>query len=160
MDKRIKSELYGLIWMAVLAIVLVAIGVYYIKIKWNNYVFVSGIVSGYVYWIVKIMVYKKSVNNGIKPEMRYNDNNNIIITFITIDTNQKDVFKLIRTDLELISAITAYCRNLDQEIEIFDRKGNIIVTEKGYYCAFWEGDFLNSFEKLGDDRWVTKIATS
>lgn len=71
--------------------------------------------------------------------------NRIIITHCPLVTNKDEVFAMAKNDEELIDAIKKHSKKQSNEgVETFERKENIIVTEKGYYGAFWESDLLHA----------------
>jgi hypothetical protein len=66
---------------------------------------------------------------------------NIVITFCPLETDKDEVFKTAQEDKILIDAIKNFSRELSNNgIETFTQKHNIIVTEKGYYFAFYKKD--------------------
>jgi hypothetical protein len=68
-------------------------------------------------------------------------NDNIIITHCPLKTNKDEVFLMIKEDESLIYEIKKYSKELlNDNIETFEQRCNIIVTERGYYCAFYEND--------------------
>jgi hypothetical protein len=65
----------------------------------------------------------------------------IIITTCPISTNKDEVFAMCKNDTKLIEAIKIQSVRLkDEGIETFIQKDNIIATDNGYYCAFYEED--------------------
>lgn len=63
--------------------------------------------------------------------------NGIVITHLPINTKNIDVFKVVQNDVRLEKAIEDFGNTLG-DVEIFDYLGNVIATEQGYYCAFYE----------------------
>jgi hypothetical protein len=70
----------------------------------------------------------------------------IIITTCPLDNDQEKIFATcLKYDKELIDAIDRHGMFLASKgIETFLRKGNIIVTENGYYFAFFESYLKNA----------------
>lgn len=66
----------------------------------------------------------------------------IVITHCPLKAiTEKELFAMSKTDKELIDAINRKKSVLEQEgIEIFGQEKNSIVTENGYYFAFFEED--------------------
>lgn len=65
----------------------------------------------------------------------------IIITHLPISTDSSLAFKDTVDDRTLINAICEYRKELEREgVEVFERKNNVIATEKGYFFAFFEKD--------------------
>ena len=64
---------------------------------------------------------------------------NILITCIELSYPKEDVFDMADNNYLLLTAIGNVKTDLEQKgVEIWDQKDNIIVTEKGYICAFFE----------------------
>jgi hypothetical protein len=74
--------------------------------------------------------------------MKNHNSENIIITTCPITEDKDEVFKMAENDQRLISEIIEYGDKLlkEQDVEIFHRNKNILVTSKGYFMAFWETD--------------------
>lgn len=71
--------------------------------------------------------------------------NRIVITHCPLETNKDEVFAMAKSDEQLIDAIKRHSEKQSNEgVETFERKENIIATEKGYYCAFWESDLRHA----------------
>lgn len=69
----------------------------------------------------------------------------IIITTCPINTDKDEVFAMCKNDAKLIDAIKLQSVRLKAEgIETFIQKDNIIATDKGYYCAFYEEDLTTN----------------
>lgn len=70
----------------------------------------------------------------------------IVITGCPISTNKDEVFAMCQNDAELIDAIKNTSEKLKatEGIETFIQKDNIIATDSGYYCAFYEEDLRTS----------------
>lgn len=65
----------------------------------------------------------------------------IVITHCPLETNKDEVFKMAKEDKDLEDTIKEQSRiHSLKGIETFERVHNIIVTEDGYYCAFYEDD--------------------
>ena len=72
---------------------------------------------------------------------------NIIITSCELTTPKEDVFAMAKNDQKLIDAITEFKKErASNNIETFEQKDNIIVTEEGYYCAFWDYELAHADE--------------
>lgn len=70
---------------------------------------------------------------------------NILIATIELSNSKDEVFALVDNNPLLITAIEGTKTGLvEKGVEIWDQKDNIIVTEAGYYCAFFE-DQVKSF---------------
>lgn len=76
--------------------------------------------------------------------MKKHKSENIIITFCPITENKDEVFKMAQDDKRLITEVTKYGNKLveEEDVEIFHRNKNILVTSKGYIMAFWETDLI------------------
>lgn len=66
--------------------------------------------------------------------------NRIIITHCEITADKEKIFKMSKNNPILIDAIIKFSKKVADKIETFERKDNIIVTEEGYYFAFYEND--------------------
>ena len=67
----------------------------------------------------------------------------VVITHCPLSINSEEVFSMASEDKILIESINRFSNELlEKGIEIFDRNSNIIVTEQGYYCAFWDDDLI------------------
>ena len=56
-----------------------------------------------------------------------------------IGHNQNEVFTYVRTDRALIDAACRYADKLrEQDVEIFERKGNVIASDKGYFAILFD----------------------
>lgn len=65
----------------------------------------------------------------------------IIITHTPITTPLKAALSVRKSDRDLVEAICEYRKKIEtQDCEIFKRYDNILVTESGYFYAFYEGD--------------------
>lgn len=65
----------------------------------------------------------------------------IIITHIPISAPRDEVFASSICERTLVNAICKYSGHLRKnDVEVFERKGNIIATEEGYYFALYEKD--------------------
>lgn len=57
---------------------------------------------------------------------------------IPMGTPHKDVFCYVRTERELTDAACVYADKLrEHDVEIFERKGNVLATEKGYFAVLF-----------------------
>lgn len=65
---------------------------------------------------------------------------NVAITSWELSTDADTSFSMIDDDIVLSDSIDEYFVEylLPKGIEIFEKKGNIIVTENGYYGAFYD----------------------
>lgn len=71
--------------------------------------------------------------------------NKIIITYCSLETNKDEVFAMAKEDHRLIDAIKKQSEEkANNGVETFEQRNNIIVTEEGYYFAFWEDDLQHS----------------
>lgn len=69
----------------------------------------------------------------------------VAITTLPITTPKDDAFGCSVSDRTLIDCICKYSDHLRKEgVEVFARKDNVIATEKGYFCAFYEEDLRNA----------------
>lgn len=65
----------------------------------------------------------------------------IIITHCPLNSIPEDIFKMAKDDAKLVKAIQEYGDRLkERDVEIFENRQNIIVTDKGFYLAFYESD--------------------
>jgi len=70
--------------------------------------------------------------------------NEIVITYCRLNVSKDYVNDMIKYDEDLITAIKDFSENLsNDDIEIFSYTGNSIVTENGYYFAFFEDDLIS-----------------
>ena len=76
----------------------------------------------------------------------------ILITLASLEEDKDKMFTLIRDDEQLIRAIDVFARDLvTKGVEIFDRQKNVLVTEEGYYMAFYEKDVIYKSEPKNED---------
>ena len=68
--------------------------------------------------------------------------NDIIILGCGLEIKEEIVFKNVKDDSILIDAINKYESELDNNIDVFNKKQNIIVTENGYFLAVYKKDIL------------------
>ena len=65
----------------------------------------------------------------------------IVITHLPLSKEKEEVFSIVKRSRLLINAICSYSKELKRAgVEVYERKVNIIHTEQGYYCAFFEED--------------------
>ena len=65
---------------------------------------------------------------------------------IPMGTPTAEVFKYVRQDRILIDAACEYAKKLrEQDIEIFERKENVLATEKGYFAVLFDEE-IRSFD--------------
>lgn len=58
---------------------------------------------------------------------------------LPLSADAKTVFSTAKSDIKLIEAINKERDRLIEEgVEIFEQKDNIIVTERGYFAAFYD----------------------
>jgi predicted Zn-dependent protease with MMP-like domain len=73
---------------------------------------------------------------------------NIIITTLPLSVGVDVAFRNTVHDNTLIGAIVQYRKKLESEdVEVYKRVNNVIVTEKGYFFAFYESDLI-AYENL------------
>lgn len=73
----------------------------------------------------------------------YDLNNKIIISTIPLSVDKSEVLKMASNEESLVQAIKNYAEELQSnKIEIFHSQFNILITEKGYYLAFYEKDLV------------------
>lgn len=71
----------------------------------------------------------------------------VVITTMPISVPVEEAFKCAFHDRKLIDSICRYASDLrGKGVEVFERKYNIIATEQGYFCAFYNED-LETMEK-------------
>ena len=64
-----------------------------------------------------------------------------IIISTDLTAKKENVFKALKNDVDLINAINEYAFKLkNNNIEIWEQKDNILVTENGYYLAVYPED--------------------
>jgi len=66
----------------------------------------------------------------------------IVITSCPLSTNKNEVFAMAKNDKQLVDVIGIFGKGIkkSEDIETFFQKDNIIVTNKCYFCAFFEDD--------------------
>ena len=65
----------------------------------------------------------------------------IVICQLPLSVKPEIAFKGTAADSHLVRAIVDYRKDLEkQNIEVFKRVNNVIVTEQGYYIAFYQKD--------------------
>lgn len=71
--------------------------------------------------------------------------NRIVITHCPLEVDKDEVFAMAKNDEQLINAIKKQSEQKTLEgVETFERRDNIIATEKGYYFAFWASDLQHA----------------
>lgn len=66
---------------------------------------------------------------------------NVIIVSAELSSKLKNVLKSRSTNEMLVETMDEYVKKFKEEnIEIFERYDNILVTEKGYYLSVFESD--------------------
>jgi hypothetical protein len=69
------------------------------------------------------------------------DNRKVLITRLPLEKDRKQVFAIVKRSRLLINSICEYSKDLKKKgIKVFERQVNIIRTEAGYFCAFYEED--------------------
>jgi hypothetical protein len=69
------------------------------------------------------------------------DNRKVVITHLPIEKDSEEVFSIAKRSRLLINSICQYSKDLmARGVKIFERHANIIRTEAGYFCAFYEED--------------------
>lgn len=81
------------------------------------------------------------------------DNRKIVITHLPLTKDREEVFSIVKRSRVLINSICQYSKDLRRKgIKVFERSVNIIRTEAGYFCAFYEEDLkeykTNTEEKV------------
>jgi hypothetical protein len=62
----------------------------------------------------------------------------IVIIGTDLTAKKENVFKALKNDVDLINSINEFAIKLKNDnIEIFEQKDNILITEKGYYLAVY-----------------------
>lgn len=65
----------------------------------------------------------------------------IVITHLPLTKEREEVFSIVKRSRVLINSICQYSKELRRKgIKVFERQVNIIRTEAGYFCAFYEED--------------------
>ena len=76
-----------------------------------------------------------------------NQKKKIVITHLPSDKVREEVFGIAKRSRALIEAICVFSKELKRkDIEVYERHVNIIRTEEGYYCAFFEDDIKKNRE--------------
>lgn len=69
------------------------------------------------------------------------DNRKIVITHLPLSKEREDVLTIVKRSKRLITTIVEYSKSLrKQGVKVYERMVNIIRTEHGYYCAFYQDD--------------------
>lgn len=69
------------------------------------------------------------------------DNRKVLITHLPLEKDREQVFAIVKRSKLLINSICEYSKDLKKKgIKVFERQVNIIRTEAGYFCAFYEED--------------------
>ena len=77
--------------------------------------------------------------------LKSEDKGRIVITHCPLQTDVEEIWKMGQEDETLINAIKKQSEQKALEgVETFERRQNIIATEKGYYFAFWENDLRHA----------------
>jgi hypothetical protein len=73
--------------------------------------------------------------------MKSTQNRPVAITNLPLTVAKEEAYKNAVHDRRLIGIMVEYRKTLEgQGIEVFKRKENILVTEKGYYMAFYKDE--------------------
>jgi len=67
----------------------------------------------------------------------------IVITHMPLSIDKEEAFSMSKKDTNLEFAIKnfkGYSLDVDDNIEVFEQKDNMLVTNNGYYYAFYEED--------------------
>lgn len=78
----------------------------------------------------------------------------VVITHLSPDKPKEEVYKIVKRSRVLINGIIQYVKELkqtDDDLEVIERNVNIILTNKGYYCAFFESDMKKQRTKKPED---------
>lgn len=68
----------------------------------------------------------------------------ITVVTIPITTPKEKVLECVSSDKILINAICEYRRYLEKNnVEVYSRSENILATEQGYMCAYYDEDLRN-----------------
>jgi len=61
-----------------------------------------------------------------------------VIISTELSSKRENVFKAVNNDIDLVNAINLFKENLkNNNIEVWEQKDNILVTENGYYLAVY-----------------------
>lgn len=79
----------------------------------------------------------------------------IVITSWPLDKGHEESFKISDSDEELCKAIKRYYEQVlePDDIELFLIQDNIIVTEKGFFGAFYMKDFKAANEEKSEEEY-------
>lgn len=76
-----------------------------------------------------------------KTPFACNTKGRIVITHCSLQEDAEEVWKMSKDDEVLINAIKKESEEQSLHgVETFERRHNIIVTDQGYYFAFYEND--------------------
>jgi hypothetical protein len=67
----------------------------------------------------------------------------ICIVSCPLSTDKGEVFKMKRNDTILTNEIKRYV-NEQNDIEVFEQQNNIVATNNGFVCAFYEDDLKHA----------------
>lgn len=69
------------------------------------------------------------------------ENKAVIITHLPLTKAKEEVFSIAKRSRILINSICQYSKDLrKKDIKVYERYVNIIRTEAGYFCAFFDED--------------------
>lgn len=81
------------------------------------------------------------------------DNRKVLITHLPLSKDKEQVFSIVKRSRLLINSICEYSKDLRKRgIEVYERKVNIIRTEHGYFCAFFEEDIKEGRAAEGEQK--------
>lgn len=85
----------------------------------------------------------------MKPQER-----NIVITHLKLSHDLEEVKKIVKRSRLLINSICQYSKDLRKRgVKVYERHVNIVRTEIGYFCAFYEDDIKeNRTEEKQDNK--------
>lgn len=69
------------------------------------------------------------------------DNKKVVITHLPLTHDKEEVFSIVKRSRLLINSICQYSKDLRRKgVKVYERSVNIIRTDRGYFCAFYEDD--------------------
>lgn len=69
------------------------------------------------------------------------DNRKVVVTHLPLSKDRDDVFSIVKRSRLLINSICQYSKDLRKRgVKVYERHVNIIRSEAGYFCAFYEDD--------------------
>ena len=75
---------------------------------------------------------------------------NVAITSWELSTDAETSFSMVNDDIVLSDSIDEYFVEylLPKGIEMFEKQGNVIVTDDGYYGAFYDDELEDASEEV------------